>query len=342
MSSDNPPAAPKDQFANTMGPAVNNAFTGIQQFSGQPNLPMQDYTNASGAFGGPTFSNSGYDPRHTVQAGYGMTGQAQSLSPYVSQIFQQGFDPQNEFYGRAAHNLTEQTRAGLNDRGLTMTPYGAGVEANALGNFNIDWNNSQLGRAATGLQAGAGLNDSINRGITGGENLAQGAGTWQSQIAQMLSQLGLNTQQGPQQAIMDWLAFTGQGGQSANNRYQAQFQNYDAKQHADDAMWSGIGQLAGSASSAAMFASDRDLKYDVGPIDDLLADKIVELPISSWRYNWESTDMPRHIGPMAQDLKSSFGIGTGRAVHTVDGVGLSLAVSKALAKKVKRLERRAA
>lgn len=234
-----------------MGPAVGNAFNGITNFGAAPNLPQQDYMNASNAFGGNTFTNSGYDPRHTVQSGNSMVDQSQSMSPYVAQLFAQGFDPQNAYYGRAAHDTQEQTRAGLQSRGLDMTPYGAGVEGNVMSNFNIDWNNSQLGRAVQGAGAAGGLQTQINNGAQQGEQTAQGAGTWQSQIAQMLSQLGLNTQMQPNQTIQDWLAYTGQGANSANNRYAAQSQNYQSKQASDAAMWQGIGSLAGSAVGAA-------------------------------------------------------------------------------------------
>ncbi len=341
MSSDNPPPAPKDQFAGTMGSAVNNAFSGIQNFSNQPNIPQQTYGTAAGAFGGNTFGNSGYNPADTVQAGNWMTGQAQAMSPYVTQMFNMGFDPQNEYYGRAAHNVEQQARASQGARGLQMTPYGAGLEDSAMGNFNLDWENQRLGRASQGLQAGGNLMGQINQGVQGGQNMAQSAGTWQSNIAQMLSQLGLAGQQQPQMAIQDWLNYTNQGSTSANNRFQGQMAGYQAQQASDAAMWQGIGQLAGAAGSAAMF-SDRNIKYDITPIDDMLVDRLEETPIPSWRYAWETVDMPKHIGPMAQDLKHNFGIGTGRQYMPVDGIGLSLAVAKVLAKKVRRLERRAA
>lgn len=251
MSGDSAPPPPKDQFASTMGPAVQQGYGAIQNFQNGPNLPQQTYGQASGAFGGNTFNPSGYDPAGTVQAGNWMTQQGQSMSPYISQIFAQGFDPQNEYYGRAAHDLTEQTRVALGDRGLAMSPYGAGVEGKVMGDFGIDWRDRQLGRQTQAAGAASGLNDSINRSVGGGQQIAQSAGTWQGQIATMLSQLGLNTDQHSQQAIQDWLAYMNEGSTSANNRWNAQFQNWNAENANDAAMWSGIGNLAGSAVGVA-------------------------------------------------------------------------------------------
>lgn len=244
MSSGNPPKPPTDYYSSSMGSAVNNAYQGIQNFGQQPNLPQQNYQNFAPAFSGMQ-QNSGYNPADTVNAGNWMTQQSQNLSPYVIQMLDEGFDPQNDVYGRAAHNLQDQTRVGLAARGLDSSPYGAGVEGATMGNFNLDWENNKLGRMGTAMQGAGGLQGTINQGVMGGQQLAGSVPGWQAQVAQALSQMGLAGQQMPQNLIQDWLNYTNQGQQSQMNRYNAQYQSYQDQQAADNAMWSGIGSLAG-------------------------------------------------------------------------------------------------
>jgi 1-deoxy-D-xylulose 5-phosphate reductoisomerase len=52
---------------------------------------------------------------------------------------------------------------------------------------------------------------------------------------------------------------------------------------------------------------------------------VVALPISLWSYKTQSTSI-RHIGPMAQDFYTTFGLGTDdRYISTVDIEGVALA-----------------
>src|SRR5207247_6102660 len=53
--------------------------------------------------------------------------------------------------------------------------------------------------------------------------------------------------------------------------------------------------------------SDRNAKTGFEAVDpQAVLDKVVSLPITTWRYLTES-DAVRHIGPMAQDFRSTFG-----------------------------------
>lgn len=92
----------------------------------------------------------------------------------ASTIMNLGLDPQSALYNRTLGQVTQQTRAGNEARGIDMTPYGGSVEANALGNFNIDWQNNQLlraisaGGAAGNLYAGANNTAQLAAGLQGG------------------------------------------------------------------------------------------------------------------------------------------------------------------------------
>lgn len=78
-------------------------------------------------------------------------------------------------------------------------------------------------------------------------------------------------------------------------------------------------------------ASDVNLKHNFEPVDneDVLK-RIGRLPISSWSYRSDA-DPIRHIGPMAQDFRKTFGLGNDEvSIGTVDADGVALAGIAAL------------
>ncbi|MEU7633678.1 tail fiber domain-containing protein [Nocardia sp. NPDC049220] len=69
---------------------------------------------------------------------------------------------------------------------------------------------------------------------------------------------------------------------------------------------------------------------------DILAE-VVRLPISTWRYEWEPPEV-RHLGPMAQDWRASFGLGdTDKRIHIADANGVALVCIQALHKQIDEL-----
>jgi hypothetical protein len=61
---------------------------------------------------------------------------------------------------------------------------------------------------------------------------------------------------------------------------------------------------------------------------------VAALPVQSWRYTNE-TDVVRHLGPVAQDFKAAFGLGTDdKSIGTVDEEGVALAAIQGLNQKV--------
>ncbi len=109
----------------------------------------------------------GFINKQWYPAAQDMFSQAKNLYGLEAPIQSQAFDPQNALYQRTMQQLQDQTRAGLEARGLGMDPFGAGVEGSTMSNFNIDWQNQQLQRETQGAQAigslaqeGAGLQQS--------------------------------------------------------------------------------------------------------------------------------------------------------------------------------------
>jgi hypothetical protein len=77
--------------------------------------------------------------------------------------------------------------------------------------------------------------------------------------------------------------------------------------------------------------SDRASKENIRPVDgrEVLA-RLAGLPVSTWNYKAEKTSIS-HIGPMAQDVAATFGVGNDdRSITTIDADGVSLAAIQAL------------
>jgi hypothetical protein len=88
--------------------------------------------------------------------------------------------------------------------------------------------------------------------------------------------------------------------------------------------------------------SDRNLKKDLAMVDsaDILA-KVSRLPISTWTYLSEPSGL-RHMGPMAQDFRASFGLGDrdDRHYNSIDAHGVALAAIQALDRLVETQQRK--
>lgn len=102
------------------------------------------YTNAVNAIG----SNPMYGP--ALDAAWTAYGQGQqgssNMMGMADSIMNQGFDPQSALFNQTQGHLMDQLNAANAAAGLGGTPYGGGVMGNALGNFDINWQNQQLGR----------------------------------------------------------------------------------------------------------------------------------------------------------------------------------------------------
>ena len=85
-------------------------------------------------------------------------------------------------------------------------------------------------------------------------------------------------------------------------------------------------------------SSDRNLKEDFETVDgEGLLRKLSSVPMTTWKYRIEKSGI-RHLGPMAQDFYSAFGLGdSDRAITTVDEGGVALAAAQALAARTNAL-----
>ncbi|MGR6924278.1 tail fiber domain-containing protein [[Actinomadura] parvosata] len=69
-----------------------------------------------------------------------------------------------------------------------------------------------------------------------------------------------------------------------------------------------------------------------------ILDKVASLPISTWRYAWEPEHI-RHLGPMAQDWKATFGFGEeDTIIPFIDANGVAMVSIQALHRRIIELE----
>ena len=230
----------QNPYTNTSG-AASGAYGGIGNL-GQYNVAAQTLPQyqqiAQAGINDPYAQQYQQGANATGQAGMqsgaGITGTALGQLPGVNALMSLGFDPQNALYSQLQNQNQQQNLATLGQSGVAGTPYGQGVAGQQNTNFNIDWQNQQLQRAATGAGAAGSLLGSIGGATnTGLGQMQQGAAlpyqTSQGITGNQLGLLGQAGQQGalasqtPQMQIQDYLNYlSGATGQQGANNQTAQ------------------------------------------------------------------------------------------------------------------------
>lgn len=84
-------------------------------------------------------------------------------------------------------------------------------------------------------------------------------------------------------------------------------------------------------------SSSREVKRDFAPVDTREAlEKVAALPISTWRFVNQPEGV-RHLGPMAEDFRAAFGLGSDeRSISSVDAQGVALAAIQGLNEELKQ------
>jgi hypothetical protein len=250
MGSKKAPAAPSSPVnTGQIQDSWNSANTNTQAVANNTQ-PQQAYD-----FYAPQLMSAtpyGYNPQATVDYGNQWSAQAPQMFNYANQVMQEGFDPQNEYYDRSASRLQNQMRASQGARGVTMTPYGAGLENEGMSNFNIDWRNQELARQSQAANSASQLWNQGGQAIQGGQQLASSVPQNIAGYAGALQQLGANATAPQQWAAQQYGNMFGQGTAAQQGAYQGQLGQYKANQESSNAMWNGIGKLAGTATSFAM------------------------------------------------------------------------------------------
>ena len=135
-------------------------------------------------------------------------------------------------------------------------------------------------------------------------------------------------------------AMSGYGNQAniLNQQYGNQLNAWQAQQQASaqasSGLWSGIGSAAGMGMMAM---SSKEYKEDKQPVDGAL-DAIKSMPVEKWKYKDGISDGGEHIGAYAEDFQKATGLGDGKTINLVDGMGLTMKAVQELSDKIDNLE----
>lgn len=227
------------QYSN-FGAADQGSISGTQALANAGNTTSNLFNQVLPSYAG-NFQGTSYTPQQGVYAGQNLTNSVSGLPGYANQALSTGFNANNGLYTQELQQVQDQARAGQAARGIASTPYGAGLEDQAVLNFNNQWQQQQLQNQQTAAGTADSLLGQYGAGIGGGQQLAQGAAQGGVQtLAQMLQAAGYSTAQ-TQQAIQDYLSYLSGGTQAASSQAQATNQ----ANANNNSAFSGFGNLAG-------------------------------------------------------------------------------------------------
>lgn len=142
----------------------NPADVGANPFSASAINSAQNSGNMSTALG-----SSGYNQAGNLNSG------ANTAMSAGNTLLNNAFDPNQAQYNQALTNTNNQTNVQEAQRGLAMSPYGAGMAATNLNNFNIGWNAQQLTNQNNALGTYSGALNAANTASTGASNVGTAA-----------------------------------------------------------------------------------------------------------------------------------------------------------------------
>ena len=244
----------------------NSALSPQQQdiFNRQQGAVQNAYGNANGVLSNPTIDLSAL-PQAPIHAG--MTAQDAIMSRLQPQIDRQRSQVETQLQDQRFNPSSEGYHNAMTDQSQRENDL---LNQAALTGINADMAARQQG---LGEQQAA-INTPINaiNALKGGQ------------------QTGLPSAGIAQQALTQPADYLG----AAQNGYEAAMQKYNVKQQQNNDMW---GSLAGMGSMLLM--SDARLKKDVKPHGKLPSG----IPVYTFRYLWEGTDIQPHVGVMAQEVR---------------------------------------
>lgn len=184
--------------------------------------------------------------------GQGLVGQGQQLAGYGQQTLNTAFDPQQGLYNQQSiQNLNNQNAINAMS-GVAGTPYAAGITGQSQQNFNTNWLNQQLGRQATGLQAGGNaLTQGAQLGTTGLNTIGSASNApyanyntlQNNNLAALSSSLGIS-----QQTLQDILPYLGLGQAASSISGQLGQQGVNQLTSGLSGIGAGLGLIGGGSS----------------------------------------------------------------------------------------------
>lgn len=131
-------------------------------------------SSAEGAIPGIQGRMNNFGDELTGMAGR-FTGREGALTGAGESVWNTALDPEGALRDRTQQRVVDASRAATSARGIGMGGESAGLEDQAVSNFNLDWNDRQLGREVSGAQALTGTSDAAGRQAQGAEGAYTGA-----------------------------------------------------------------------------------------------------------------------------------------------------------------------
>lgn len=225
----------------------------------------------AGAQRGATMGGAGADQ---------IFNQAGQVGGLVNPLITSGFDPRSALFNRSRQQLMDQTNATNAMAGLGGTPYGASVAANAMGNFDINWQNQQLARQAQAAEAA--------RGAAGTSSALYSAAPGVAQSSAAM----------PNQAILQQLASRNAGAASGLGNYATATGN--------------IGNLFQGAQNAGTQAAQTAMQFGAAPynLGAGMANNALQGLTSATNLGQQQYQLPRQL---MGDLAHYMGLGQSAA-----------------------------
>lgn len=293
MGSKKPPAAPPSPVDTGQIQGAWNSANQQTATASANQYPQQAYD-----FFAPQLMSAtpyGYDPSQAVSQGQQWSAQGPQMFDYANRVMQEGFDPQKEFYNRAASEQQNFMRSSQGARGVQMSPHGAGLESQGMADFGIDWRMQELQRQALASQAASQLWQGGGQAIQGGNQMQAGVPQNMLGYAGGVQQLGMNAFAPQMWGAGQYSNMFGQGTAAQQGAYKGQLDAHNANEASKGAMAGGIGKLAGTIASSAIMASDRRLKRDVHKVGD---------DDRGWGiYKFKYSDNETYYGYMADEVE---------------------------------------
>lgn len=151
-----------------------------------------------------------------------------------------------------------------------------------------------------------------------------------------------------QQGFQGGIGANSSGASIMNQQFGNQLQSWSAQQQAASSGTAGIMSAVGTGIGAyAALGSSKELKEGNTPLGDGSATEAIKgMPVEAWNYK-EGAEHPvtgellpsedTHIGPYAEDFKKQTGLGDGKTINIIDGLGLALKGIQELDEKVESI-----
>ncbi len=197
------------QGADTAAGQMQDLYPGMasqyQQYTNQQlNNPFASLYQQGGNMEGGMLTGAG---GQAYGAGSNLYGMGNTEMGAANTALNTAFDPNHALYNQYLSNVQNQSAAANAMSGVSNSPYGGGVTGQNLTNFNIGWDQNQLGNQLAGLQAynnaagGVGRTYNNAAGLQSGGAAAVGQGMQMPyNTANQLSQNNIGALNAQQQA----------------------------------------------------------------------------------------------------------------------------------------------